>query len=537
MSEAIPTASSVRPAIHLECAVVNEPSTRNPTGLRFGVIGAGVSGIAAASILNRNGHTTVLFEKHRKIGGVWAVSYPRVALQNTYPHYELSEYPWPFKPDFHPSGAQIERYLGMAVEHLGLDVRLQHEVFGIEEKQDGWIVRYRNPSGEHAEEFDYLMVAVGQYTQWKHRPEFPGESEFAGRVITERDVDDLELFRDRKTVVVGFGKSAVDMATLAVETAEQVHHLFRTPRWLIPFHVLGIHYSTLLFCRASTVMIPCWDHPTRWERFLHRRMPWMVNATWALIQRLFHHEYVKAARGKGAAAAERIRTILPGHSIVGDLRSATALAPVNYFDQVANGEILPYHAALEGFTSDGVELDDGRRIRCDQVLLCVGSESPRFPFFPEKYRGLVEGEPDGVQLYRHMIHPRIPRLAFAGYNHGFMHIPTAEVSTLWLCAVLRGDLTLPGADEMQRSIARIRDWKRAHINFEPSRSCAVNTRFQQYIDTVLKELGLPARRKLPNIFAEMFAQYGARDYYGLTEEYNRAREKRPRPVPVLPRDA
>lgn len=515
---------------------MNESATNNPTGLRIGVIGAGVSGIAAASILNKNGHTTVLFEKHHEIGGVWAVSYPGVALQNTYPHYELSEYPWPFKPDYHPTGAQIERYLCMAVKHLGLDIRLEHEVVGIEEKENGWIVRHRNPSGERTEAFDYLVVAVGQYTQWKHRPDFPGESKFTGSIITERDVKDLEIFRGRKTVVVGFGKSAVDIATLAVEAAEQVYHLFRTPRWLIPFSVLGLHYSTLLFCRASTVMMPCWDYPTRWEGFLHRRMPWMVNGTWSLIERLFRREYLNAARGKGPAALERIQTLIPDHSLVGDLRSAAALAPVNYHSQTANGEILPFHAEFRGFTADGVELDDGTQIECDQVLLCVGSETPRFPFFPEKYRGLIEGEPDGVQLYRHMIHPRIPRLAFAGYNHGFMHIPTAEVSTLWLCAVLRGDLTLPGIDEMERSIARIRDWKRAHVNFEPSRSCAVNTRFQQYIDIILKDLRLPVRRKLPNIFAEIFVQYEARDYYGLTDEYNRARTKRPRPLPVIARD-
>ena len=492
--------------------------------------------IAAASILNKNGHRTVLFEKHRKIGGVWAVSYPKVSLQNTYPHYELSEFPWPFKPDYHPTGVQIERYLGMAVEHLGLDVRLEHEVVGIEEQDDGWLVRYRSPSGEGTEAFDYLVVAVGQYTQWKHRPQFPGESEFGGRVITERDVTDLEIFRDRKTVVVGFGKSAVDMANLAAEGAEQVYHLFRTPRWLIPFHVMGIHFAALLFCRVSTVMMPCWDYPTRWEKFLHRRMPWIVNANWSLIQRLFRREYLSAARGAGPGARERIRTVIPEHSIVGDLRSAAALAPVDYFDQVARGEILPFHGEFKGFTDDGVELHDGTRLKCDQVLLCVGSESPRFPFFPEKYRSLIEGEPDGVQLYRHMLHPRIPRLAFAGYNHGFMHIPTAEVSTLWLCAVLRGDLTLPDSEAMERSMARIRDWKRAHVNFEPSRSCAVNTRFQQYHDIVLKDLGLPIRRKLPNLFAEMFAQYRARDYYGLTDEYNRIRTNRSRPAPVLPRD-
>jgi hypothetical protein len=142
---------------------------------------------------------------------------------------------------------------------------------------------------------------------------------------------------------------------------------------------------------------------------------------------------------------------------------------------------------------------------------------------PEKYRQLLERENDGVQLYRHLIHPRIPNMAFAGFNHGFMHVPAVEVGMLWLSAWLNGDLQLPSADEMEKSIDTVRQWKREHINFEPSRSCAVNTRFQQYIDILLQDLGLSPYRKLPNIFAELFSQYGATDYAGIFEEYQQLR--------------
>jgi len=59
-----------------------------------------------------------------------------------------------------------------------------------------------------------------------------------------------------------------------------------------------------------------------------------------------------------------------------------------------------------------------------------------------------------------------------------------EVGTVWLCAVLDGNLHLPSADAMEASIEAVRAWKRAHIHFEPSRSSAVNIRFQQYLDTL-----------------------------------------------------
>src|SRR5215211_2396401 len=57
-------------------------------------------------------------------------------------------------------------------------------------------------------------------------------------------------------------------------------------------------------------------------------------------------------------------------------------------------------------------------MRCG--VLSTGYLTPMFPFLPDPYRVWLEGEKDGPQLYRHMLHPRIPRLAFAGFNHGYM---------------------------------------------------------------------------------------------------------------------
>ena len=43
-------------------------------GSRIAVIGTGISGIAAANILKKNGFVPVGFEKHERIGGVWATA-------------------------------------------------------------------------------------------------------------------------------------------------------------------------------------------------------------------------------------------------------------------------------------------------------------------------------------------------------------------------------------------------------------------------------------------------------------------------------
>src|SRR5688572_17089656 len=141
-------------------------------GSRIAVIGAGISGIAAANILKKNGYEAVVFEKYDKLGGVWATAYPEIHLQNIYNQYHLSDFDWPFKPDLHPTGEQVMRYLGAAVNHLNLDIRLRHEVLELKEGADNWLVRYKNRDGIQEEAFDYAIIASGQYTDGKNDPKF-----------------------------------------------------------------------------------------------------------------------------------------------------------------------------------------------------------------------------------------------------------------------------------------------------------------------------------------------------------------------------
>ena len=487
--------------------------------MRIAIIGAGISGIAFAGILRRFGHECILYEKRESIGGIWALAYPDVRLQNSYEQYGFVDFPWPERPDQHPTARQILDYLHAAVAHFDLDVRLRHVVTGLSETANGWSLTAEHNGAQETLAFDYAIVAIGQYAEEKYRPEFPGEADFAGTIMTEREVESLEVFRGQRVAVVGFGKSAVDMASFAAPIAGRVSHVFRTPRWLIPFRICGVHFTYPFFARATTAFMPSWVHGGRLERALHRYAAPLVSGFWTAIGIIVKAHIRRHARGRDEAAAQRLAKVTPRHGFAPDLRSATAMAPLAYYELVADGVIEPHHAEVKGFSADSLELANGERIEADVVVLSVGSKTPVFPFLPAACRDVLECEPDGVQLYRHLLHPRLPRLAFAGYNHGFMHVPCAEISALWLCAALRGDIELPDSVAQERSIETILAWKRAHIQFEPSRSCAVSTRFQQYMDAMLLELGISPYRKLPNLVAEGFGRYGSFDYHGIVAAY------------------
>ncbi len=493
--------------------------------MRVAVVGGGVSGIGSAAVLQRRGFEPVIFEGGETLGGIWARSYPDVRLQNSAHQYHLADFPWPVPPDEHPSAQQIRHYFEAAVEHFDLDLRCGHCVEEIvpDPDREGWRLRVAVAGERRWERADRVMIAAGQYSGAQTAGGFEGREHFAGDVVTEREVADLEVFAGRRVAVVGFGKTAVDLASFAASRAERVVHVYRTPRWLIPKRLLGVHFSHPLFARLSTAMMPCWSHPHAWERRLHEGAGALVAGYWRLVQALFALSRRKAAWGAPVGARERLAEISPPHPLVGDLRSALALAPDRYFDDVARGGIEPRRAAVRRFAAEGLELETGERVECDLVVLALGTRPPTFPFFAQEIRAELEGHEDGLQLYRHLVHPTLPGVAFAGFNHGFLHLPAVEVGALWVSALWRGDFELPSAEAMTREIDTVREWKRAHVHFEPSRSCAVNTRFQQHLDLLLRDLGLRPYRKLPNLPAELFVRYGPLDYAGLVDEYEARR--------------
>ena len=491
-----------------------------PPTFRIAVIGSGVSGIAAASVLQRCGHEVTIYERSDKIGGVWSSTYPQTHLQNLGSQYRISGSPADSGMDGHPSAKQITAYLEQTIERYDLPVRTSHEVTNIDDRKgQGWQVTVTHDGETATNYFDKVIIAVGQYTQKRKRPDFPGEADFKGHIMSERDIEDFAELNGKRVAVVGFGKSALDVAALSAKSGAKVSHVFRQPRWMIPKHLFGIHFSHLLFSRQSTEMMTSWAHASSRARFVHNSLSFVVNGFWSFLTFVLNVNIKRRIRGISPEGRARIAKIRPEHSLLPDLRSASALEPDDYIALIASGEIEPYNGELEAFTADGLALGNGEHVDADVVLLALGSTAPVFPFLPREYREMLESEHDGVQLYRHLIHPRIPNMAFAGYNHGFMHIPAAEVGALWTDAVFSDRMNLPEVEEMEASIAHIQEWKRKHIHFEPSRSCAVNTRFHQYLDIVLQDLTLSRYRKMPNIFAEVLMRYTSDDYEDVVNEY------------------
>ena len=119
--------------------------TPTTTIKKIGIIGAGISGLAAARLLCQAGFDCEVFEKGDKVGGVWSGGYHTFGLQTPKSLYEIPDYPIPDSYPRVPSGEELQAYF----ENYARDFKIFDKIHfnsginSLEQQQNGsWIVKY-----------------------------------------------------------------------------------------------------------------------------------------------------------------------------------------------------------------------------------------------------------------------------------------------------------------------------------------------------------------------------------------------------------
>ena len=222
-------------------------STRQavPATSRVAIIGCGISGLAAAKQLAA--HDPVVFEATPSVGGVWKhCVYRSTRLQTPRPDYEFSDYSWRNRDDpTFPTHAEIVEYLEGYADTFGLwryimlgakvvDVKfLGGRAAGFTELWSGtgeplqgkpvWEVGVATAGSDAVQyyKFEFVVMCAGKYGDVPRMPVFPkgkGPEVFRGKVMHSLDYcklseeETVELMRGKKVVVVGYKKSAIDLA-------------------------------------------------------------------------------------------------------------------------------------------------------------------------------------------------------------------------------------------------------------------------------------------------------------------------------------
>jgi 4-hydroxyacetophenone monooxygenase len=203
------------------------------------IIGAGMSGIAAAHRCAQAGVSYTVIEKNSDVGGTWLEnSYPgcRVDIQNhmySYSFAQRADWPYYFSP-----GDVLRDYFRSCAEHFGVipNVWFDHEV--VECRWNAttceWSVEIRGRGGSIATlTANAVICAVGQL----NRPNFPaivGRESFTGDTFHSAQWDHGVDLNGKRVAVIGTGASSCQFVPVVAEQAAQLSVFQRTAPWLIP---------------------------------------------------------------------------------------------------------------------------------------------------------------------------------------------------------------------------------------------------------------------------------------------------------------
>ena len=212
---------------------------------------------------------------------------------------------------------------------------------------------------------------------------------------------------------------------------------------------------------------------------------------------------------------------------IGAFSEATMVPRPELFRAIRSGAIQFHRGQIARLTETGAELDNGERLEVDCIIFGTGWRSD-YGYLSKALQKRLGFAEDGIYLYRQMLHPEVPGLAFVGYASTVSNILAYHMQAMWLAALIAGRHKLPDREAQLREIEQLRDWKRSWMPFSHARAARLIAHLQHYLDELMVDMGLnPLRKRGPLApLAEVFAPYQARDYRDITADGLE------RPVPV-----
>ena len=135
-------------------------------------------------------------------------------------------------------------------------------------------------------------------------------------------------------------------------------------------------------------------------------------------------------------------------------------------------------------------------------------------FLLNSVRARLQLGADGLYLYRHILHPDLPRLAFIGNASTISSVLTYSLQARWLGNLIAGKHVLPSQDAMHAEINALREWKRRWMPPSEQRGARLILHMLHYHDELVRDIGASILQKT-GFFAplkELIAPYQPRDY-------------------------
>lgn len=353
-----------------------------PAGFKVLVIGAGLTGVAAAIKLEEAGYDYVVVEKNPDVGGTWYENrYPGVGVDTPSHFYSYSWEIWPNWNHYHPQGADMQRYMLEVADkyrvrdHVLFDTKVETLVY--DEKTGMWTVTVCTADGSTQQILANAVInGHGPVNRFKF-PDIPGLNDFAGPVVhTAAWPEDLDV-TGKRVAVIGTGASSAQLVGAIAPKVSALTVFQRTKHWVL--HNPEIAHEVSDGMKWALAHIPTFKE---WFRF---------RVYWGAADGLFSNVLMDPAwAGNDLAVSEtneaiRQYALMYMHAKFADrpdlIEKLTPDFPIfskrivldnGWYDALLRDNVELETGGIARILPNGIETKDGRVIECDIIICATG---------------------------------------------------------------------------------------------------------------------------------------------------------------------
>lgn len=352
------------------------------------IIGAGVSGIAAAIRLLERGARVTLLEKNPDVGGTWWENrYPGCRLDTPNFAYSYSFAPRTQLPDHYSRREVILAYIKDVAESHGVRQFVRFSTTATravwDEAGAHWTVTYTDALGRSLDvDGNILITAVGQLNR-PLIPEFPGLENFRGEVVHSATWPEGLDCTNKRVAVIGTGASGFQIVPAIAEEVRSMKVVMRNPPWLLPtpnYHEPIAGPLEVLLEQAPLYgrMLRFWQFllsVEAWYPLVQADPEWDAPGTLSQANHDFREELVEHLRQQLGHSPELFDALTPSYP-PGSKRMLRDNGVWAQTLQLPHVDLLT--SAISGFDEAGFVTDDGEHHDVDILILATGFRASEF---------------------------------------------------------------------------------------------------------------------------------------------------------------
>jgi len=408
-----------------------KPSPDKLNSFQVVIVGAGISGMAAAIQLGRLGIPYRIIDKQKGLGGTWFLNdYPeaRVDISTHIYQYKFEKnYPW--KSQYATQG-ELKEYLQHIADKYDVRKHISLETEVTEAKWDPsskrWKLRIENSDGSKEMLSANVVISCSGLFTTPKLPDIEGIEQFKGKTVHTTSWDHDFKLDDKSVAVIGTGCTGCQMVPGLAPQADSLTVFQRTPSWITP--VPNYQSTTSKELRWLFDTLPCfWN----WSVF----STYVADAQFQELQEI-DQEWVKDG-GTVSERSESLRELLTMYiqsKFVGQSELAEKCTPSyppfarrividnGWYDALNRDNVELVTDGIECITEQGIQTKDGVNREFDLIVFSSGFSVSKY-LWPANYEGREGVTPeklwdkDGARAHLGMTMPGFPNFfTFYGPN-------------------------------------------------------------------------------------------------------------------------